>query len=302
MSITIKENQKQCVCCGSVKSAKTNFYQSASEWHEDSLTPYCKNCLKKRLDESDEKSVHRILSKLDRPYISDAWEKAIESNKETLGVYLSSLNIPKYKGMDYFDGEMYGAYMPNIEQNDITDEADIVNNNGSIKITNELLNKWGFGYEDEEIISFERKYSLLRNNYQEKTAMHTEALLTYIRYRVKEEMATARGQIKDAKDWGALAQKAAQDAKINPSQLSKSDLSDGLDTFGQLVRSVEQAQDIIPILPQFKERPQDKVDFALLCYINYVRDLKGLPLATYEEVYDFYEERKKEYASRNAEE
>lgn len=129
--------------------------------------------------------------------------------------------------------------------------------------------------------------------------MHTEALLTYIRYRVKEEIATARDDMKSAKEWGQLAQKAAQDAKINPSQLSKSDLSDGLDTFGQLVRSVEQAVDIIPILPVFKERPQDKVDFTIWCYINYIRDLKGLPLAEYEDIYRFYDERKKEYEDRN---
>ncbi|WP_182004706.1 hypothetical protein [Priestia aryabhattai] len=299
MTVIIKENQKQCVCCGKVKSTKINFYQSDSKDHFDSLIPYCKHCLKKGLNESNEKSVHKTLSKIDKPFIGDVWDKAVESNKETLGTYLSSLNI-KHKDLSYFDGEMYKEIKPAAE---IVEEENIVPSpRASIKITEDLLNKWGFGYEDEEILAFERKYSLLRNNYQEKTAMHTEALLTYIRYRVKEEMATARGQIKDAKDWGALAQKAAQDAKINPSQLSKSDLSDGLDTFGQLVRSVEQAQDIIPILPQFKERPQDKVDFALLCYINYVRDLKGLPLATYEEVYDFYEERKKEYASRNVEE
>jgi hypothetical protein len=139
---------------------------------------------------------------------------------------------------------------------------------------------------------------MLRNNYQEKTAMHTEALLTYIRYRVKEEMSTAKNDMKAAKDWGQLAQKAAQDAKINPSQLSKSDLSDGLDTFGQLVRTVEQAIDIIPILPKFKERPQDKVDFTLRCYINYVRDLKGLPLVEYKDIYGFYEARKKEFEDR----
>src|SRR5690606_34225780 len=110
-----------------------------------------------------------------------------------------------------------------------------------------------------------------------------------------------KGDVKDAKDWGALAQKAAQDAKINPSQLSKSDLTDGLDTFGQLVRTVEQAVDIIPILPVFKERPQDKVDFTLLCYINYVRDLKGLPLVEYEEIYKFYEQRKKDYEQAEGE-
>ena len=136
---------------------------------------------------------------------------------------------------------------------------------------------------------------MLKNNYQEKTAMHTEALLTYIRYRVKEELATANNDSKSAKEWGTLAKDAATAAKINPSQLSKSDLTDGLDTFGQLVRSVEQAVDIIPILPKFKERPQDKADFTLFCYVNYIRDLKGLPLVEYSEIYRFYEDRKKEY-------
>jgi hypothetical protein len=138
---------------------------------------------------------------------------------------------------------------------------------------------------------------MLKNNYQEKTAMHTEALLTYIRYRVKEEISTAKNDMKSAKEWGQLAQKAAQDAKINPSQLSKSDLSDGLDTFGQLVRTVEQAVDIIPILPKFKEKPQDKPDFTLWCYVNYVRDLKGLPLVPYQDIYKFYDQRKKDYES-----
>jgi hypothetical protein len=170
--------------------------------------------------------------------------------------------------------------------------------NSKLTITDEIINKWGYGYNNEEYKAFENKYSMLRNNYQEKTAMHTEALLTYIRYRVKEEMSTAKNDMKAAKDWGQLAQKAAQDAKINPSQLSKSDLSDGLDTFGQLVRTVEQAIDIIPILPQFKERPQDKVDFTLWCYINYVRDLKGLPLVEYKDIYGFYEARKKEFEDR----
>jgi 3-dehydroquinate dehydratase len=161
-----------------------------------------------------------------------------------------------------------------------------------------LSAKWGEGYSSNELMAFERKYQLLKNNYPEKTALHTEALQTYVRYRVKEEMATAIGDVKSAKDWGDLASKQAQNAKLNVAQLSKSDLTLGLDTFGQLVRAVETAVDVIPILPQFKEKPQDKVDFTLLCYINYIRDLKGLPPAEYKEIYRFYEERKKEYESR----
>jgi hypothetical protein len=161
-----------------------------------------------------------------------------------------------------------------------------------------LADKWGYGYTPEELYAFEKKYLMLKNNYPEKTSLHTENLYTYIRYRVKEEMATAKGDVKEAKDWGDLASKQAQNAKINVAQLSKSDLSDGLDSFGSLVRAVETAVDAIAILPKFKEKPQDKVDFTLYCYINYVRDLKGLPPCEYKDIYAFYMQRKKEYEAR----
>ena len=97
--------------------------------------------------------------------------------------------------------------------------------------------------------------------------MHTEALLNYIRYRVKEELSTAKGNVKEAKEWGQLAKDAATAAKINPSQLSKADLSDGLSTFSELSQAVEREVDIIPILPRFKCRPNDALDFNIWCYI-----------------------------------
>ncbi|MEM4995004.1 hypothetical protein WKH56_20780 [Priestia sp. SB1] len=289
-------DKKMCVKCLKEKIKERNFYKSSSKWHGDGLFPYCKQCLKENFDENSMSSIREILRALDKPFLPDTWEKAKSNRNETLGTYLKDvyLNFSDYT----YDQSCFDNKTTLEEPKEVVKVEPV-----KVEVvTDELINKWGEGYSIDQLKAFERKYSLLKNNYQEKTAMHTEALLTYIRYRVKEEIATAQGDIKSAKDWGALAQKAAQDAKINPSQLSKSDLSDGLDTFGQLVRSVEQAEDIIPILPQFKERPQDKVDFALLCYINYVRDLKGLPLATYDEVYAFYEDRKKEYASRNGEE
>ena len=136
---------------------------------------------------------------------------------------------------------------------------------------------------------------MLKNNYKEKTNLHTEALLNYIRYRVKEEIATAKGDVKEAKEWGELANKAATSAKINPSQLSKADLSDGLSTFSELSQAVEKEVDIIPILPRFKYRPNDALDFNIWCYVNYIRDLGGLPPCNYEDVYSFYDRRKEDY-------
>lgn len=315
-----EKNYMECSQCGISKEITRNFYKIDSKVYKATgRYPVCRNCIKDNIGvtkESDPYDSHLInniqrqLQEMNKPFLYGDYESAVNeirfgkkrvSMESIFGIYYKTM-YANHSNETYADSqfenepnEKENISSPSIKYEDSTTDEEF-------KITNKIINKWGSGYSNDEYRSFENKYALLKNNYQEKTAMHTEALLTYIRYRVKEELATASGNVKDAKDWGALATKAAQDAKINPSQLSKSDLSDGLDTFGQLVRSVEQAVDIIPILPQFKQRPQDKVDFTLLCYINYIRDLKGLPLATYEEIYEFYEERKKEYENRGVDE
>ena len=168
----------------------------------------------------------------------------------------------------------------------------------NFEVTDDICDRWGWDYTQKEYFYFEKKYEMLKNNYPEKTSMHTEALLKYIRFSVKEELATADGNVGEAKSWGSLAKDAATSAKINPSQLSAVDLQDGLSGFGQLVRAVEQAVDVIPILPKFTQKPQDVVDFTLMCIINYQRDLKGLPPAEYKDIWKFYEDRKKEYENK----
>jgi hypothetical protein len=292
-------NKKKCLECEKPQSL-TEFYKHDSPTYKDKKYPICKTCIKNKLNIDDPTSgvaidsVKNVMLEMNKPFIIDLWISSIEEAKKT------------------GKKDIFGLYKKNVDQNNSTAtwkdsifEIQQIKENINVdkilknEITDELINKWGIGYEKDEYLAFERKYNMLKNNYQEKTAMHTEALLTYIRYRVKEEISTAKNDMKAAKEWGSLAQKAAQDAKINPSQLSKSDLSDGLDTFGQLVRTVEQAVDIIPILPQFKEKPQDKPDFTLWCYVNYVRDLKGLPLVPYDEIYKFYDQRKKDYESAN---
>lgn len=269
---------------------RDQFYNSSNVIF-DGKSPLCKSCIKKMVDAEDIETVYKVLKLLDAPFLYDEWEGAVKKGGYIFGHYMRRINsLPNHSGKTWQDSifqededdSSQDTYSTNIEDEDF-------------KVTKELLDKWGYGYETEEYLQFERKYQLLKNHYPERTAMHTEALLTYIRYRVKEELATAKGNAKAAKDWGTLAKDAATAAKINPSQLSKADLSDGLDSFSQLVRSVEQAVDVIEILPKFKERPQDKGDFTLWCYVNYVRDLKGLPLAEYEEIYKFYEDRKREY-------
>lgn len=179
--------------------------------------------------------------------------------------------------------------------NDSTDILDSVN----VNVPEEVIQRFGRGYLPEEYQMMEEKYQKIKNNWAIKSVMHEEFLLNYIRYKVKEEICTARGDISGAKQWADLATSAATQAKITPKQLSDTDLNNGVDSFSEIFRAVESAIDVIPILPQFKYRPNDACDFIIWCYVNYIRKLQGLPQCTYEELYHFYDERKADYIEQN---
>lgn len=291
-------------CVGCDKDKKPGEFYRSYGATESGLLPYCKKCcIKYSLNSSGEFNVEKfkdMLKKVDRPFLYDILSNNLKKYKKvesSIGFYFKDLGMMQYRGLKYKDS--------------IFSPEDIKNKNEELEVIkpkissnaerNSLIDKWGFGYSDEELYYFEKKYDLLKENYPQRTAMHTEALLTYIRYRVKEELATAKGDVSEAQKWGQLADKASERAKINPSQLGKADLSGGLDGFGELTRAIEQAVDIVPILPKFIARPQDKVDFTLWCYINYVRRLKNLPDAEYKDIWRFYEDRKEEYKQNDSE-
>jgi len=292
---TFVGNKVVCAGCNKSKMAK-EFYSSFNSVHHTGKIPYCKDCLKFMISNNNGvvsldklKSTLRVI---DRPYLHEIWLSAVNGGGNVFGIYMKNLALPQNKYLKWSDSKFEPSGMMALNYDTFYDTSN------DFELTKDLIEKWGSGYKLEEYEAFERKYKMLKDHYLEKTSMHTEALLKYIRYSVKEELATACGEPSEAKVWGQLAKDAATAAKINPSQLSASDLQDGLSTFGQLVRAVEKNKDIIPILPRFKESAQDLPDFVLYSYINYVQHLKGLPMCEYKDVYNFYEVRKKEYADR----
>lgn len=290
-----------CLGCGQ-PHPRGSFYKSYT--HTNGVYPFCKTYIKKEVYKRDEsidiEKLKDILRQADAPYIDSEFQGAVGEKRETIGAYFSRINMTQNRGLtwkhsSFGEDEKYQSKEEDVEDNDIVDKSPSDFTSVEIK---KLEERWGYGYSPEELYLFEKKYNMLKNNYTEKTAMHTEALFNYIRYRVKEEVATADGNVTEAKAWGALASKAATDAKINPSQLSKADLSDGLSTFSELSQAVEKEVDIIPILPRFKYRPNDALDFNIWCYINYARELAGLPPCDYEDVYAFYDKRVADYISQ----
>ena len=179
------------------------------------------------------------------------------------------------------------------------EEPIILANDDNFKVTPEIIDLFGEGYTTSMYKKMQEKYDKLKINYTLQTNIHQEALATYVRFKVQEELATARGDVTEAKKWNDAAQSSAQDAKLTPKQLTKADLDSGVTSMSELTKALEQAVDVIKILPRFKYRPNDAVDFNIWCYVNYERRLNGQPEVAYEDVYKFYDEKKKQYIEQN---
>lgn len=311
--------KKLCCACNEEKILK-NFYRSYNQLHSDGYMPMCKDCIKNACynegtDDVDLDKLKNLLRQLDRPFLLKYYQSALSQYEkqysgkkvpkkhrlEIVGYYFKNIQtLTQIRGLNWEQGLAYN------EESDVPSDTILTSTGANnelvyrlqeeeFEVTDEIVRLFGEGYTKKEYEAMKNKYEFLRQNYPSITNLHVEALVNYVRLKVKAEMAIARGNISEAKSWDDLATKAADKAKINPSQLSQSDLQGGLNSFSEVFQAVEQAVDVIPILPRFKYRPNDAPDFIIWCFINYIRNLEGKPECSYEDVYHFYDDRKKEY-------
>ncbi len=285
-----------CTMCGGMKKVN-DFYQSWNPLHRTGKLPYCKNCLKEMCYDANRnisiENMKKMLQFIDRPFIYELVKASFEDKMDTLGCYFKNLGLPQYR----YSGWKDSIFEPRIEDK-LDSERELVYkqevNFDEIDLK-KLQEKYGYGFKEEEYLNFERKYKKLSRGYKQKTELHTERLITYIIHKVKEEMSTAEGQVAEAEKWAKLAQKDAQDAKLNVSQLSKSDITGGIDLLPQLVEAVEQYASLIPLLPKVLEQPYDDVDLIIWANINYLRHLEDKPFVSYRDIWNFYDKMLEEH-------
>lgn len=291
---------KKIICQGKCgrELAQNNYYNSKSPMYPMGKIPICKKCLMNMIDYDDMNTIYTVFQSMDIPFYFNRWEETCEKNPDNpFGNYVRMAN----SGLNEFSGARWKDSKFGREDSDIIEDT-VKTPTKREKITVEelevLKDKFGDGYLDKEYLLFEKKYQDLRPSFQLLTTMHEECLREYCIDKVKEGLAKARGDFKEAKEWASMAKDVASSGKLNPSQMSKSDLTGGLDTFGQMSKMVEQTDEgeMLSILPIFMEKPKDKVDMVLWMYVNYVRDLKGLEECQYKDIWDFYIKRVEDYS------
>lgn len=287
-------SRKQCVSCLKSKKRTKDYYAdyTFNSINADKKLAICKDCLWDIAGYTgDIPLAKKALKTINRPFLSNIWESSVNEasdEKSIFRTYMKNIQMKERKTLTWADSDNELPVMLDTPTEKTPEKS-------SFTINDRIIDKWGYGYTNDEYKLFERKYEKLINNYGEKTALHTEGLINYIRYRVKEEIATAKGDVKEAKEWGQLASKAATDAKINVSQLSKSDISGGVDVLSQMFEAVENEVSVIPLLPKIMEQPYDDADLIIWATVNYNRRLEDKVPASYRDIWNFYDEMLQEH-------
>lgn len=298
-----------------IECVKNDVVNEDGTVNENKLKTMCQ-----RLDKpfyTDELDSAFLQAKSEHGYLSD--DEVARYGNKIVGFYFKNINtLRQNKDRSFADSEKDGfshktynvnarnkkeqltnRYTDVIENNSVNDikkNDEIIQIEEDVfEVNQEMIDMFGEGYSRVEYKNMYKKYNDMQKNYTIQTNIHKEALLTYVRFKVKEELATAKGDVQEAQKWYQAAQDAADKAKLTPKQLSKADLQGGITNFSDIFKAVEEANERIPIFPEFRYRPNDAVDFILWCYVNYERNLNSMPEVKYSDIYKFYDEKKQEY-------
>lgn len=263
-----KSNKKTCLKCLKEKNPERDFYKSFSEWHGDGRLPYCKGCLKEKLDENNVNSVREILRILDRPYFPESWERAKEDHMDTLGAYLKDIALNyKYHNYDH------SVFVDNKQHKKVLnkDENESSNLLGDFVVTKEIIEKWGSsGYTKEDYMKLEKFYEDMKRSYEVETASHIDYLKKICKVSLKMEKAIDEGNIDHFKKLSDAYDKLMHSAKFTAVQRSAADRTGGLNTFSEFFELIEREG----FIPRFHtDEPNDIVDYTINNLKEYTRNL-----------------------------
>lgn len=262
MSVTFK-----CSNCGVDKVLEKNYAKNVNNKNNYDL--WCNSCRKKV---SNEEELIQYCKENNRGYSKELFKEVIELIDKKLK---KTNNYEKIKNYDEIllqkSIALYFSKMSLIgnEGKKIIDKS-----KNTIKVSEELASKWG-DLEDQS------EYEILEERFQRyclSFAVENEAQADYLRKAIaaslRVDKSIASGNAKEAETWMKVYDAAMKAGKLQPVQMSASDMLQGVVTFSQFFELVEK-QGFIPPMPNII---RDDIDYAIWKFINYNRELMDLPL------------------------
>lgn len=239
-----KLNKLKCFKCGSEKTATTGFYASNSELfqYNQKRIPYCKDCLNSIYEDTLNrnnyklKAIYDFCIKFDIYFHLNTANRCIEDNIS----YIQKINsMPQFKSRRASD----------------SDSLDIIKETASnTEVSNEIKNKWGQGYSNNEYIQLERLYDEWMSHSDVTTLTLSAKKLIKEMCVLEVEQNRARIEKKDKKfkDISELLSKKMGDANIKPAQQKGLGEADD-DIFGMKLAIYEREEPVPKVLPEYED-------------------------------------------------
>lgn len=280
----------------------TEFYKTNTE--TGSRYHICKTCVGAMINAEELETVYPVLRDLNIAFDGKLWfenmSKRDINKANAFGSYLKRMNLSTMKSVGFKDEQK-------LEKEDERTLIEQMHERmageqvlGEVKkakdeVTSEMMSFWGVEWKEEDYPLLQDLYDKLKLSYPGATSLHVAALKNYVGSNVRYTQALQKNDVGEAGKWSTIMNAAANAAKITPKQLTKADLQGGLNSFSELILAVEQAIDVIPILPKYMHQPRDIPDFILWSYIDYECASAGKASPSYRDIYSFYEQRVKNY-------
>ena len=311
--IAIPEYMIYCCKCGGYKN-ESLFYSSGE--YANGYLPFCKDCLMEMAREFYKKynSLERTLILMclytNTVYHKEVADMAIKNMmlKESdpglmyhyyrvecysQGIFAPLSKVGKTFEMSNFEGNIFKFVSPGEKTPIAFFEDQNEGKTAEMKKSEltDLKNKWGAGFTSDEYARMEKLFDELAKFKSKKNVIQTNALIEYVRLKIKLDDAVGKGDLKEIEKWQKLTDSAAKNAGVRLDQLTAEDMGEGIDSWTTLVELVEEYDSVIPIMPKVKKMPYDDIDFIIWEVVNYCRRLMELPEVEYKDVWNYIDER-----------
>lgn len=233
-----------CAGCGKMKK-KLDFFSSTNPIHLNGVIPFCKECIKNMsYDDYGKFDINRfkkMLMMVDKPYIEEFFNRAIEGEGETIGKYFQKIGMPAWKDKRYKDSQE-GLIKVNKESIPLQNEEDDM---AKILI-------WGGNYSVTEFEMLEDFYYKLITNYECNTPIQEALYRNLAKIQLNADRALNNNDIEGFNKLMTLSSKLMTDANIKPNQENSAN-ADSLGTYGLWVKHIENDEPIPKATPEFED-------------------------------------------------
>lgn len=272
--------KKECIACGKSKPI-SNFYKTNNPvTFPDERYHTCNVCTRNSVGEENGVKLALFLQEINRPFLSDVWEKSLEKKGHTLGEYLRTISsTPAYMNLSYQDSDVkieLGKHSLQETRPHVYDKNDVI-----IVLDERLMQKWQNQKDEitpQEVLELEKYYRNMKYDYDIETTAQESMLEELAVLNMTKTQLLKEEKYSDHKRVSDAFNSVMQNAGFRPIDKKNNLEKTGIDSVGEIVAQIERDGGFIP--PNRVNYNPDDIDKMLTYYVQWAQRFNNEQVST----------------------